>query len=278
MTDRSPDISASAFGPTRWGDVRFVLCDLDGVVWLARRPIPGAVDAIARLRAAGRRVVFVTNNSMAVLADQEEALAAIGVPAVGDVVTSAQAAASLVDRDETVLVCGAAGLEEAVTGRGATVVRDGVADAVIVGLHHDFDYARLSAANAAIRGGARFIATNDDPSFPTPTGQIPGAGSLVAAVATASGTTPVVAGKPYAPMARLVAERCGPDFRPDRAVVVGDRPSTDGLFADTIGCGFAFVRSGVIPPGAEPDADVVPVLDVADLSAVAERILQPWVA
>ena len=57
-----------------------VLCDLDGVVWLAHQPIPGSVDAIARLRASGRRVVFVTNNSSAVVAAQEEALAAIGIP------------------------------------------------------------------------------------------------------------------------------------------------------------------------------------------------------
>jgi 4-nitrophenyl phosphatase len=256
-----------------WTGVRFVLCDLDGVVWLARQPIPGAVEAIERLRTAGRRVVFVTNNSMSVIADQEAALAAIGVPASGDVVTSAQAGASLVDPGQIVLVCGAEGLVEAVAARGATVVREGPADVVIVGLHHDFDYWRLHAANAAIRGGARFIATNDDPSFPTPSGQTPGAGALVAAVATASGVRPVVAGKPYEPMARLVAERCGPDFRPERALVVGDRPSTDGRFARTVGCPFAFVRSGVIPPGAAPDADVDAALDLADLATVADRLL-----
>lgn len=257
-----------------WADARYVLCDLDGVVWLARRPIVGAVDAVARLRASGRRVVFVTNNSMSVVADQEAALHDIGIPASDDVVTSAQAGASLVERGETVLVCGGAGLVEAVTARGATVIRDGDADAVVVGLHHDFDYARLQAANAAIRGGARFIATNDDPSFPTPAGQIPGAGALVAAVATASGVDPVVAGKPYRPMARLVAARCGPGFRPERALVVGDRPSTDGLFARTIGCPFAFVRSGVIGPHDPPDADADPVLDVADLAAVADLLLR----
>jgi HAD superfamily hydrolase (TIGR01450 family) len=257
----------------RWNDVRFVLCDLDGVVWLARRPIPGAVEAIARLRASGRRLLFVTNNSMSVIADQEAALESIGVPATGDVVTSAQAGASLIEPGETALVCGAAGLVEAVAARGATVVREGPADVVIVGLHHDFDYWRLQAANAAIRGGARFVATNDDPSFPTPTGQIPGAGALVAAVATASGTLPVVAGKPYEPMARLVAARCGPDFRPDRALVVGDRPSTDGLFARAIGCPYAFVRSGVIPVGSVPDADVEVAIDAVDLASVVDLLL-----
>ena len=257
-----------------WGPVRYVLCDLDGVVWLARRAIPGAPEAIGRLRESGRRVLFVTNTSMSIMTAQEAALEAIGVPAAGDVVTSAQAGASLVAAGETVLVAGGAGLVEAVEARGAIVVREGAADAVVVGLHHDFDYWRLHAASAAVRAGARFIATNDDPSFPTPDGPIPGAGAIVAAVATAAGVAPIIAGKPHPPMADLVAERCGPGFRPAAAVVVGDRPSTDGLFARTIGCPFAFVRSGVFAPGATPDADLDPALDVADLAAVADRILQ----
>ena len=229
-----------------WRSVRFVLCDLDGVVWLARRAIPGA----------------------------PEALEAIGVPAAGDVVTSAQAGASLVAAGETVLVAGGAGLVEAVEARGAIAVREGAADAVVVGLHDDFDYWRLHAASAAVRAGARFIATNDDASFPTPDGPIPGAGAIVAAVATAAGVAPIVAGKPHPPMAALVAARCGPGFAPAAAIVVGDRPSTDGLFALTIGCPFSFVRSGVFAAGATPDADVAAALDVADLAAVAEQILR----
>lgn len=259
--------------------VRFVLCDLDGVVWLRRRALPGAPDAIRRLRASGRRVLFVTNNSMSTIADQERALEIIGVPAEGDVVTSAQAAASLVAPDERVLVCGGAGVVEAVEARGAVAIRDGGADAVIVGLHHDFDYGRMQAANAAIRGGARFIATNDDATFPTPDGPTPGAGALVAAVATVSGVEPVIAGKPHAPMADLVGERCGSGFSPTSALMVGDRWSTDGLFAGALGCPFALVRSGVTLPG-QPIAQGIDtedrsmvLLDLEDLSAVANVML-----
>lgn len=254
-------------------DVEHVLCDLDGVVWLARRPIPGAARAIERLRSSGRRVLFVTNNSMSVVADQESALAAIGIPADGDVVTSAQAGASLVREGERVLVCGGVGLVEAVSARGATIVSEGPADAVVVGLHHDFDYWRLHVASAAVRAGARFVATNDDATFPTPDGFTPGAGALVAAIGVAAGVEPIIAGKPHRPMAALVAERFGPGFRPERAMVVGDRPSTDGLFARAIGCPFAFVRSGVFAPGDPPDADADPVLDVADLAAVVDHLL-----
>lgn len=251
--------------------IRFVLCDLDGVVWLQREAIPGAPEAIARLRGSGCRVLFVTNNSMSPIAEQEAALAAIGVPAVGDVVTSAQAGASLLAAGQTALVCGGPGVVEAVEARGATVVREGQADAVLVGLHQDFDYWRMQAANASIRAGARFIATNDDATYPTPDGPIPGAGALVAAVATASGVDPVIAGKPHQPMAALVRDRCGSEFSASNSLVVGDRWSTDGLFAAAVGCAFAMVRSGVTAP--DDDLPGSPSIDGADLAAVADLVL-----
>ena len=253
-----------------WSAVRFVLCDLDGVVWLSRHAIPGAPEAIARLRASGRRVMFVTNNSFSLLADQEQALAAIGIPAVGDVVTSAQAGAFLVEAGETVLVCGGPGVYEAVTARGAKPVPDGKADAVIVGFHRDFDYERMRIASAAVRDGARLLATNDDATYPTSDGLIPGGGAILASVTTASGVAATIAGKPYAPMADLVRERCGPEFSNRTAVMVGDRWSTDGLFAEALDCPFALVRTGVTPRGAALDA--TPALDLPDLAAVADVI------
>lgn len=254
-----------------WSATRFVLCDLDGVVWLARVAIPGAPEAIAALRASGRRVLFVTNNSFSLVAEQEAALAAIAIPAEGDVVTSAQAAAFLVEPGETALVCGGPGITEALTERGVTAVREGDADAVVVGFHRDFDYERMRIASDAARRGARLIATNDDATYPTPDGPIPGGGAIVAAVSTAAGVAPTIAGKPYAPMADLARDRCGPGFSGATAVMVGDRFSTDGLFAEALGCPWALVRSGVTLPGADPGG--VPALDVADLASVAATIL-----
>lgn len=254
-----------------WSATRFVLCDLDGVVWLSRLAIPGAPEGIAALRASGRRVLFVTNNSYSLVAEQEAALGAIGIPAEGDVITSAQAAAFLVEPGETVLVCGGPGVDEALTARGATPVREGDADAVVVGFHRDFDYERMRIATAAVQHGARLIATNDDATYPTPDGPIPGGGAIVASVSTAAGVAPLIAGKPHAPMADLARERCGPAFSGATAVMVGDRWSTDGLFAAALGCPFALVRSGVTPTGA--DVGGVPDLDVADLAAVAATIL-----
>ena len=254
-----------------WGQLQFVLCDLDGVVWLARQAIAGAPEAIARLRDSGRRVLFVTDNSFSVIADQEAALAESVCPAVGDVVTSAQAAAFLVEPGELALICGGPGVYEAVSARGARPVPDGDADAVVVGFHRDFDYERLRLASAAVRRGARLIATNDDATYPTPDGEIPGGGAILAAVATASGATPTIAGKPHEPMADLVRQRCGPSFGSSTALMVGDRWTTDGLFARTLGCPFALVRTGVTPPGSSPQE--VTDLDLPDLASVADVIL-----
>src|SRR4029453_2118747 len=221
-----------AEGVARCCVVTWVL-DLDGVVWLASDPIPGAADAIARLRAAGERVVFCTNHSAPRRGDHEAKLAAFGIPAGGDVLTSSMAAARLVSPGERVLVCGGPGIAEAVEARGAVPVRDGDAEVVAVGFHRDFDYERLRIAARAVDRGARLIATNDDATYPTPDGPIPGGGALVAAVAYTTGVEPVVAGKPHAPMADLVRSVGGP-----QGTVVGDRPSTDGALAGPPGLPF----------------------------------------
>lgn len=255
--------------------LRTVLCDLDGVVWLSRKPIAGSVEAIEAIRDTGRRVLFVTNNSRATAAEVEEALGAVGIPAEGDVVTSAMAAGSLIEEGEKVLVAGDAGIIEAVERRGAEAIRnDGDApdhvDAVVVGLHYDFDYHSVAAASRAIRGGARFIATNDDATFPTPHGLEPGCGAIVAAVAVAAGEDPVVAGKPHRPMAAHILSMLGEGIDPHTLLMVGDRPSTDGAFATTIGCDFALVRSGVTAPDADVPSRPPVHLDLADLAALAE--------
>lgn len=282
LTPRAATIARVHNRAEGWDHIDTVLCDLDGVVWLAHEPIVGSVEAIARLRASGRRVMFVTNNSAAVRAQHEAALAAIGIPAVGDVVSSAMAAALLVQPGDRVLVAGGPGVVEALEERGAdAVVNDGQGsplgfDAVVVGMHRDFDFDRLAAASAAVRAGARLIGTNTDATYPTPTGLQPGGGSILAAVATAAGVEPIIGGKPHEPMAELIARLVStPErpFDPNSALMVGDRPETDGLFARRLGCHFALVRSGVSQPHTLIDDDIVVDLDMADLAAVAARLV-----
>ncbi len=255
-----------------------LLCDLDGVVWLGGVPIPGSVAAIERLREAGFRVVFVSNSSAPTIAEHTASLARIGIAADGDVISSATAAAELVAAGERVLVAGGAGVDEAVRTVGAIpfdgddveAVADGI-DVVVAGLHRTFDYDRLRLATMAIRNGARFVATNRDPLFPTSDGPIPGGGSIVAAIATASGVEPETAGKPHPPMVRAVIRLLGGDVDAERLVVVGDQVSTDGHFAEALGCRFAIVRTGNTAPGVDvdPPADV----DGIDLAAVADELL-----
>ncbi|HRE02379.1 MAG TPA: HAD hydrolase-like protein, partial [Ilumatobacteraceae bacterium] len=121
-----------------------------------------------------------------------------------------------------------------------------------------------------VRAGARLVATNDDATFPTPDGLIPGGGAILAGIATAAGVAPEVAGKPYAPMAALVRAVTGHSDLTD-AVMVGDRPDTDGRMAVALGCRYAQVRSGVTAPGVT--VRPAPWLDVADLAAVADHLL-----
>jgi HAD superfamily hydrolase (TIGR01450 family) len=252
-----------------------VAVDLDGVVWRADVVIPGAPDALARLRAAGVEVVYVTNNAGPVLAEHEAKLATFGIDAEGAVIASPQAAAALLTPGERVLVAGGPGVREAVEAAGALPVSYDEADepdaspvaAVVVGFHQDFDYRKMRIASGAVRAGARFVATNDDSTYPTATGLVPGNGAIVAGIAAAAGVRPTVAGKPHPAIAEVVRERCGPE-----GLVVGDRPDTDGRVAVAMGWRFGLVLSGVTGAAdlpVEPRPDLVAV----DLAALVEVLL-----
>ncbi len=243
--------------------------DLDGVIWLAQQPIPGAADAVDRLRQAGIGVLFATNNALPTVADLVAQLARVGIAAGPDeIVTSAQAAASLLAPGSTAVVCAGAGVLEALADRGVTVVAEGPADAVVVGLTRDFNFAMLATAASAVHGGARLVGTNEDATYPTPGRLLPGAGALLAAVATAAQVTPEVAGKPHDPFVALLRARA-----PDASLVVGDRPSTDGLLARRLGVPSHLVRSGVTTDGRHTDGVVEPDEDAPDIAAVRRHHL-----
>lgn len=251
------------------------VCDLDGTVWLGGHAIPGVDRAIARARAAGHRFLFATNNSSDPPEVIAAALARIGIPATGAVVSSAMAAAGLVRPGERGFVVGGAGLRVALESRGASLVEpaagergsDMGVDFVVIGRDTSFDFAALDVASDAIRAGARFIATNDDPTFAGPRGLEPGCGAIVAAVATASLANPEIAGKPHAPMAAAIAAALG--GQTDQAVVVGDVWSTDGLLAVELDRPFALVRSRAT---AADDLGVVPQWQAPSLAELLDRL------
>ena len=265
---------------TTGGDSRpVVCCDLDGVVWRGETAIDGSAAGIEVLRGAGLRVVFLTNNSNGRVRDNVARLAAAGVEAgPDDVVSSAQAAAALLAPDlaagARVLACAGPGVVEALLGRGFEIVETTTPDlaAVVVGWHRKFDFERLRRAADGVRSGVRFVATNLDPTYPGAQGLLPGAGSLVAAVATAGGRRPEVAGKPEPPMAALVRARYA-----DPVVMIGDRPSTDGAFAAALGVPFALVLSGVAgTAGEESVPDPAPPFVARDLGELAPSLARAF--
>lgn len=276
----SGSVASGLSGLPRAGSRAAWVLDLDGVVWLTSDPIRGAGEAVDLLREAGARVCFASNNSSPTVGDLLERLEHAGVRAEADeVVTSAQAAASMLAPSTTALVVGDDGVMEALAARGvdARKAADEVGglegqgqqlrvDAVVVGYTRRFDYDVLARAADAVRAGARLVGTNEDATLPAPGGQLPGAGSILAAVATASGATPEIAGKPHEPLATLISRRVGAV-----AAVIGDRPSTDGALARRLGAPFALVLSGVTRRATE-DLDPTPDFVGEDLLAVVRAV------
>ena len=207
-------------------------------------------------------------------------MAAMGLDVANDeLCTSAQAAAELVDPGETALVCGGEGIVEALTNRGVRCVREfeeGI-DAVVAGIDRQFTYDKLKTAFLAVHAGARLIGTNDDPTYPTVEGPIPGGGAIVAAIAYAAGVAAQFGGKPNVAAAEVVFHRLAMGSNPPaqdrrRLLMVGDRPSTDGGMAVTMGARFGLVLSGVTSSAdlpVEPNPDVV----AQDLSALVDMEL-----
>lgn len=210
----------------------------------------------------------MTNSALRTPAQVAEKLAAHGIPdAEPLVITAAMAAASLVEPGSRVLPIGSDGVVEALRERDVELVHDGPADAVVVGISMSFDYDDMTRAMRAIHAGARFIATNTDSTYPDATGLLPGNGALVAAVATAAGVEPEVAGKPHEPIAAFARERLG-----DVGVMVGDRPDTDGLFAATLGYDFALVLTGVVGADDLP-VEPSPRFVAADLATLVDELI-----
>ena len=186
-------------------------------------------------------MLFATNNSSPTLQELVARLERAGIKADAEmIVTSAQAAAQAAEPGSSALVVGEAGLLEACEARG--LVQEGRPDYVLVGWQRSFDFATVANAATAVRQGATLVATNDDPTHPTPDGLLPGTGALVAAIATAAEQAPLIAGKPGWLMASLVEDRAR-----EIALVIGDRPSTDGAFARRLDAPFGLVLSEATP-------------------------------
>src|SRR6202034_3179300 len=236
------------------------LLDLDGVVYLGGAAIPKAPEALAAARQQGMRLAFVTNNASRTPSAIAAELNQLGVPAdPAEVVTSAQAAAHLiadkVPPGAAVLVVGGMGLRLALRERGLRPVSTAAEKpaAVVQGYAAGVDYGLLAEGALAVRAGAFFVASNADATLPTARGLQPGNGSMVQVIATATGTEPVVAGKPEPPLHAETVARTGAK----RPLVVGDRLDTDIEGACGVGADSMLVLTGVSKPAdavlAAPD-------------------------
>lgn len=252
-----------------------IVCDLDGVVYLDGQAITGAGEALATLRDRGLRLLFVTNNATKSQQTVVESIARLTGLEVdeSDVVTSGLVTAMALEGiAERVFIVGEAALVEMFRSRGFSVVSDRRdAQAVVCGMDTTLTYDKLADATLAIRGGARFYATNSDVTYPTPDGQKPGGGAIVAALEAASGVEAIVCGKPHEPTGRAV-RRIAPE---GDIVVVGDRLETDIAFGKVNGWFTALVLSGVTSAGYEVASQLEPdiVIDsLADLPAALGRL------
>jgi HAD superfamily hydrolase (TIGR01450 family) len=225
--------------------------DLDGVVILDAEPIPHAVDAFAELRSRDLVLRFITNNASRPPEAVAETLRAIGVVADPDeVVTSAVGAAQVLayrlPAGAPVLVVGGDGVRAALAAAGLQPVTSAADQpvAVLQGFAPEVDWPMLAEAAVAIRAGATWMATNLDRTLPSPRGPLPGNGSLVAALATATGQQPESVGKPEPTLYAAALA----DTDPAQALAVGDRLDTDIAGALIAGVDSLLVLTGVSGP------------------------------
>lgn len=228
------------------------LLDLDGVVYVGRSPVPAAAESLAKARAAGQRLAFVTNNASRTPSAVAALLTDVGVPAEAeDVVTSAQAAARLLAErlpaGSEVLVVGGMGLRHAVYGHGLRPVSTaaGRPAAVVQGYDPNLGYGLLSEGAQAVSMGALFVGSNGDLTIPGGEGPPrPGNGALLRVISSATGVEPIVTGKPERPLHQESVRRTGAR----RPLVVGDRLDTDIEGANNGDADSLLVFTGVTDP------------------------------
>jgi 4-nitrophenyl phosphatase len=254
--------------------VRAVLFDMDGVLYRGKQRLDGAVELLEFLQQQGIPVACITNNASMSPAQYEEKLHGMGLLLRGDqVLTSALVTArylrSSYPRGTHISMVGMRGLREALFADGWFVEDDQAPELVVQGADFDLTYATLKRATLLIRAGARFIATNPDLTFPSEEGLIPGAGSIMTALAAATGVTPLVIGKPAPTMFTVAAELLGSPAA--ATLVIGDRLDTDIAGAQAAGMPSVLVLTGVSTAEEAAAGPIVPDLVVADLPALLSR-------
>jgi 4-nitrophenyl phosphatase len=259
--------------------LRGLLIDLDGVVYTGREPIAGAAGFLAEARQRGLKFLLVTNNSTTSPELVAERLKTMRIEvAPSEILTSAQAAVGYVrahaQPGARVRIVGEAGLRQAAEEEGLSVVEDSesASEWVIAGLDRAFTYEKLTSATRAIMSGARFVATNADALLPVEGGQVmPGAGTMIAAIQTATAVEPVIVGKPEAGLFEHGLRRLG-GLPPEQVAMIGDRLDTDVVGGRRAGLRTILVLSGVTTHAEALAADPAPDAVAENLASVANLL------
>lgn len=263
----------------RFRAARAFIIDMDGVLYRGGEPLPGVNDFFNALELRERKIILATNNSTATPADYVAKMAKMGIAITADQVltSSTVTRAHLLETmpaTASIYIVGMPALSQQVFDGTSFVPADATTqhvDAVVAGLDFTFTYEKLKIANRAIRAGARFIATNTDATLPAEDGVLPGSGSIAAAIATASGTPPVVMGKPETVMVEQALKACG--VGPEEAVMVGDRLDTDILAGNRAHVLTALVLTGVSTREELATSSILPDLVFSDLPAMLETLV-----
>ena len=228
-----------------------LILDMDGVLWTDSAPIGNLSTIFNRIKDLGLGVAMATNNSTRTVEQYVQRLYEFGVQVEPwQVVTSSLAVADMMARQlppgSPVFAIGEQGLQDALTEVGLellSVENAEIASAVVVGLDRGITFDKMREATLLVRAGKPFFATNPDRTFPTPRGQIPGAGAWISVIVTATDVQPIYAGKPYPYILELALKRL--NTLRDATFVVGDRLETDIAGGQALGCPTVLVLSGV---------------------------------
>ena len=222
------------------------LIDMDGVIVRGSELIPGADEFIERLHQRQIKFLILTNNPMYTPVDLHHRLQRLGIKVTPDhIYTSAQATSTFLHDQKpngTAFVLGESGLTEALHLVGY-VLTEHQPDYVVLGETMSYSYARITQAVRLINEGARFIATNPDPSGPSEGGLVPACGAIAALIQAATGIAPYFVGKPNPLMMRTALRYL--DEHSENAIMVGDRMDTDVRVGTESGMETVLVLTGV---------------------------------
>ncbi len=263
-------------------DVRGVLFDMDGVIYVGTRPLPGVREALDYLASTGRSFLFVTNNASKTPEQFVDRLAEMDIHIQPEqVLGSAEATACWLAEQVAhqswprgpVIVMGQDGLKVALQKSGFELTTDPyVATYAVAGINFKLTYDELADVTLAIRNGARFIGTNSDVTYPSERGPLPGAGSILALLATASGQQPLVVGKPNRGMYEQAMARL--KLSAGQTLMVGDRYDTDISGAIPLGLWTAGVLTGISQRQDFEQASAPPDLIAEDLPDLIQQLRQ----